>query len=261
MLTLSLIKNSGGAAKYYAKEDGYYLSEVDAKDASFWWGDGASRLNLSGKVEEKDLQKLLAGYLPNGAIIGLQKDGTTNHRPGYDLCFHAPKSVSILALDGEDKRFYNAHLESVKETLKFIERDAAQSKVFKNDTVSFERTKNLTVALVRHTTSRELDLHLHHHALVINATQRSDNEWRALASSKTNNKDHPNGFTERVHSNQIYYGLIYKSALASKVKALGCELEIVGNHGMWEIKGVPQAARDIMSKRRLQIEERIAVNG
>ena len=121
MLTLSLIKNAAGAAQYYAKEDNYYLSEVDAKEASSWWGKGASELGLSGKVEEKRLQQLLEGKLSNGVVIGLQKNGKTNHRPGYDLCFHAPKSVSILALDGEDKRFYNAHLEAVKETLKIIE--------------------------------------------------------------------------------------------------------------------------------------------
>ena len=257
MLTLSLIKNSGGAARYYVKEDNYYLAEADAREASQWWGSGASELGLSGKVEEKELQKFLEGRLPNGITIGLQKDGTIKHRPGYDICFHAPKSVSILTLDGEDKRFYNAHLDSIKETLKIIERDCAQSKVFKDGKVRFGNTKNLTIALVCHTTSRELDLHLHHHALVMNATKRPDGGWRALASSMKKHDGQVNGFFERVHSNQIYYGLIYKAALAKKVKNLGCKIEIVGKHGLWEIMGVPKEARDIMSKRRLQIEERI----
>jgi conjugative transfer relaxase protein TraI len=257
MLTISAIKNTGGAAQYYAKEDNYYLAEADAKESSQWWGKGASELGLGGKIEEKELQRLLEGRLPNGVIVGLQRDGTINHRAGFDLCFHAPKSVSILALDGEDKRFYNAHLDAVCETLKIIQRDAAQSKVFQNGQVRFENTKNLTIALVRHSTSRELDLHLHHHALVMNATKRQDNAWRALGSSMAKNKAQVNGFFERIHNNQIYYGLIYKSALANKVRNLGCELEVVGKHGMWEIKGVPKEARDVMSKRRLQIEERI----
>ena len=141
MITLSLVKNSAGAAKYYAKEDNYYLAEADAKESSLWWGKGAAELGLKGKVEEKELQKLLEGKLPNGFTVGLHKDGTTNHRLGYDLCFHAPKSVSILALDGADKRFYNAHLESVCEALKIIERDCAQSKIVKSGQVSFEKTK------------------------------------------------------------------------------------------------------------------------
>ena len=261
MLTISTIKNSN-AAKYYAKEDSYYLAEVDAKESSLWWGSGAIELGLKGKVEEKELQNLLVGRLPNGITIGLQKDGTINHRPGYDLCFQAPKSVSILALDGEDKRFYSAHFDAVRETLKVIERDCAQAKIFKDGKIRFENGKNLTVALVRHTTSRELDLHLHHHALVMNVTKRSDNVWRALASSKTSKireikSNEINGFFERIYHNQIYYGLIYKTALAKKVRELGCELEIVGKHGLWEIKGVSKEARDIMSKRRTQIEEKL----
>lgn len=256
MLTISTIKNSGGAAQYYSKEDNYYLSEVDAKEASLWLGEGAARLGLSGKVEERDLHDLLQGKLPNGNIISLQKDGTINHRAGYDLCFQAPKSVSILALDGGHKRIYDAHLGAVKETLKIIERDCAQAKIFKDEQISFTNTKNLTIALVAHTTSRKQDLHLHHHALVMNCTQRSDNAWRALASSKMRS-DRVNGFFERIHKNQIYYGLIYKTALANKVVKLGHEIETVGPYGMWEIKGVPKEAREIMSKRRQEIEKRI----
>ncbi|CAL7962062.1 hypothetical protein GAMM_20046 [Gammaproteobacteria bacterium] len=255
MLTISTVKNSAGAARYYTKEDNYYLSEADAKETSQWWGIGADKLGLSGrKVEEKDLQKLMEGRLPNGVTIGLQKDGSIKHRAGYNLCFQAPKSVSILALDGGDKRFYEAHLEAVKEALKAIEEDCAQARIYHGEKVSFENTQNLTIALIRHTASRSLDPHLHHHALVMNATERQDKTWKALASSKTKDKT-INGFLEQVYHNQIYYGLIYRNSLANKVQNLGCEIEIVGKHGMWEIKGVPQEARDAMSKRRKEIEE------
>ncbi|CAL7961574.1 hypothetical protein GAMM_250006 [Gammaproteobacteria bacterium] len=258
MITISPIRNSTGAAIYYAKEDNYYLSEVDAKETSQWFGTGADKLELSGKkIEEKDLQKLMEGKLPNGVIIGLQKDGSIKHRAGYDLGFHAPKSVSILALDGGDKRFYEAHLDAVKETLKAIEEDCAQAKIYKGKKISFENTKNLTVALVRHTASRELDPHLHHHALVMNVTERQDKTWRALASNITKRSDTVNGFSERIYKHQIYYGLIYQLTLANKVVEMGCEIENVGQNGLWEIKGVPKEARDTVSKRRKQIEARM----
>lgn len=55
MITLSLIKNSGAAAKYYAKEDNYYLAEADAKETSLWWGKSAAELDFVGRVGEKDL--------------------------------------------------------------------------------------------------------------------------------------------------------------------------------------------------------------
>ena len=264
MITISTIKNSAGAATYFSKEDNYYLSEVDAKENSIWWGIGANKLKLSNKkVLKEDLQEIMEGRLPNGVTIGSQKngkDGSVKHRPGYNICFNAPKSVSILALDGGDKKFYEAHLEAVKETLKTIEKDCAQSRVHNGEKVSFENTKNLTIALIRHTASRSLDPHLHHHALVMNATEKEDKTWKALSSnkiSKTNKTKNRviNGFSERIYHNQIYYGLIYRSALANKVKDLGCEIEVTGKHGMWEIKGVPKEAREAMSKRRKEIEE------
>ena len=233
MITLSLIKNAGGAAKYYAA-DNYYLAEADAKEASEWLGRGAAELGLKGRVEEQQLQKILEGKVPNGVTVGFQKDGKQIHRPGYDICFHAPKSVSILALEGKDQRFYDAHLSAVKETLALIERDCAQAKVYKDEKISFQSTKNLSIALVKHITSRDLDPQLHHHALIMNTTKKDDGNWRALASSKVNDGE-TNGFFERVHKNQIYYGVIYQAALASKVVEFGCEIETVGPHGLWEI--------------------------
>ena len=258
MITLSLIKNSGAAAKYYTKEDNYYLAEADAKEASLWYGRGAVKLNLQGKVAEQELQQVLQGHLPNGVIVGLRKDGSINHRGGYDLCFHAPKSVSILALEGEDSRLYDAHLAAVKETLALIEADCAQVKVVTDEEVNFEKTQNLTIALVRHIASREQDPHLHHHALVMNATQKADGNWRALASN-TAKTTGTNGFSENVYKNQIYYSMIYKTSLASKVVQLGYQIAMVdgARHGMWEIKGVPKAAIAAMSKRTQQIQERI----
>ena len=256
MFTVSPIRSAEGAAKYFGKEDNYYLSEKDAKEASQWWGEGAKRLNLSGKIEQDSLQSLLEGKLPNGNVIGLQKDGTINHRAGFDLCFSAPKSISILALDGGDDRLYEAHVKAVKDTLKFIEKDCAQAKISQNEVISFENTENLAVALIGHTTSRKQDLQLHTHCLVMNATEREDGKWRALASSKTKS-DVVNGFAERIYNNQIYYGVLYKSFLASTVKDLGYEIETAGKHGLWEIKDVPKEARDIMSKRRKEIEGKI----
>ena len=246
MLTISTIKSSVGAAQYYSKEDNYYLSEVDAKENSTWLGTGAYKLGLSNKkVLKDDLQNIFEGRLSNGVTIRSQKNGSIKHRAGYDICFHAPKSVSILALAGGDKRFLNAHIEAVIETLKIIEEDCAQAKVFKNKKISFENTKNLTIALVRHTASRSLDPHLHHHALVMNATERQDKTWRALASSMKNKASQ--GFFEQIYRNQIYYGLIYRNSLANKVLKLGCEIEIVSKHMMWEIKGVPKEEKRCQS--------------
>ncbi|STK05828.1 conjugal transfer nickase/helicase TraI [Escherichia coli] len=41
------------------------------------------------------------------------QDGSNKHRPGYDLTFSAPKSVSMMAMLGGDKRLIDAHNQAV----------------------------------------------------------------------------------------------------------------------------------------------------
>jgi conjugative relaxase-like TrwC/TraI family protein len=47
------------------------------------------------------------------------------HRPGYDLTFSAPKSVSMLAMLGGDKRLIDAHNRAVTVALRQVESLAA----------------------------------------------------------------------------------------------------------------------------------------
>lgn len=253
MLSVKPITKSTNAAHYFTSEDGYYLSEKEAQALSSWWGRGAEKLGLSGKIDEKQFRECLNGRLPNGDVVGQSKNGLMRHRPGFDICFSAPKSVSIFALAGGDTRFLKAHQTAVTKTLRLIERDCAQARRYTEKGINFENTKNLVVARVEHGTSRELDPQMHTHCVVINATERSDGKWRALASSKVQTTNEIYGFRERVYRHQLYYGMVYQSELAKEIKQLGCEIEITGPNGLWEIKGIPQEVREILSKRRGQI--------
>ncbi|MGR4551004.1 relaxase domain-containing protein [Escherichia coli] len=42
----------------------------------------------------------MEGRLPDGADLSRMQDGSNKHRPGYDLTFSAPKSVSMMAMLG-----------------------------------------------------------------------------------------------------------------------------------------------------------------
>lgn len=53
--------------------------------------------------------ELLKGKLPDGSDLTRIQDGANKHRPGYDLTFSAPKSVSVMAMLGGDKRLIDAH--------------------------------------------------------------------------------------------------------------------------------------------------------
>lgn len=267
MMSVDFLKNATSTAKYFSHEDSYYLSEEGAKESGRWFGVGAKNLGLiDKKVNSQDLENLLSGQLPNGETVGISNSSGHQHRPGIQLVFSAPKSVSILTLVSEDKALSSAlklaHQNAVHYTLSRIERDCAQSrykeKTEKNEKSSFryENTKNIIAAVIDHSLSRENDPQLHSHTLIMNITQRLDGMWRSMASAFNNpNSDEINGFNERVINNKIYYGAVYRSKLAETVKSLGFEVEIVGKHGLWEIKNFPKVLLSLFSKRSDQVLE------
>ena len=76
----------------------------DHKATSARAGKGADEFGLSGKVDPNTFKAILEGKAPDGPQFGLpEKDGIVTHRPGRDATFSAPKSVSLVALLGDDR--------------------------------------------------------------------------------------------------------------------------------------------------------------
>ncbi len=170
------------------------------------------------------------------------------------MTLSAPKSVSILALVGNDERLLKAHQEAVRITFARIEQLAAEARITFNGETTFEKTYNLLAASFTHTTSRELDPNLHTHLPILNMTERSDGLWRALSSRAKNDKEHlDNGFRELIYANQHYLGLVYMSSLAKKVRESGYSIRIVDKYGNFEIVGIPDEVIKATSKRREDI--------
>ena len=105
----------------YYERDGYYATEDPAhREASAWAGKGAEALGLSGPVDPDDFSGILEGTVPDGSGRRLGRrlgDGAIDHRPGRDVTFSAPKSVSIAALIGGDARIVAAHDAAVRKAL------------------------------------------------------------------------------------------------------------------------------------------------
>ena len=256
MLSIKAITNAASAAKYYSAKDNYYLSDSESLDeATGWYGKGATALNLSGQVNPDVFLQLLQGRLPSGQQLGkIGPFGEIEHRPATDITFSAPKSVSLLALVGGDKRLIEAHNLAVRDALDVIESMAAEARVTIGGKTQFEKTNNLVVALFQHTTSRELDPLLHDHGVVMNMTERADGQWRSLSSRSKQDKENPDhGFRELIYRNQHYFGLVYMSSLAKRTCDMGHEIEIKDRFGNFEIKGVPDDYIEDHSKRRQQI--------
>jgi len=231
MMSIGSVKSAGKAADYYTKEDNYYvIGSMDER----WQGKGAEALGLEGKSVDKALfTELLKGKLPDGSDLSRIQDGMNKHRPGYDLTFSAPKSVSVMAMLGGDKRLIEAHNQAVTEAIRQVETLAATRVMVdgKSETVL---TGNLIVAKFNHDTNRNQEPQIHTHAVVINATQNGD-KWQSLGTDTVGKT----GFIENVYANQIAFGKIYRERLKPLVEGLGYETEVVGKHGMWEMKDVP----------------------
>ena len=244
MLTIHTLKSAGDAKKYYEVGD-YYAKDGKANDSSEWFGKGADLLKLKNNVDFEVFQKVLEGKLPDGNVMlgGYDKKGNPKHRPGYDLTFSAPKSLSVLALVGGDERLLQAHDAAVRATLDHIERKVIATRTKKQGKINFEKTKNLTAALFRHTDSRKLDPNIHTHCILANATKFQES-WRTL-------------YGDDFYQSTLELGFRYRNELVQVLRDLGYEITRKGDNGLFEIKGIPDDIVKLYSKRRAEIESKL----
>ena len=250
MHSIASIGSAGGAAGYYGKDDfasaDYYAGE-NAADYSEWGGASAEEAGVSGEVTKSDLGKILNGQLASGEKVADYQ----GRRPGYDLTFSAPKSVSIMALVAGDKRILGedgAHTKAVRATMAWIEKNLAETRKDVDGKKVPVKTDNLIYALVQHDTSRALDPQLHVHALVANLTKGPDGKWQALHADK-------------IWSNNTVIGSVYHAFLRAEMEKLGYQLETRGKHGTFEVVGVPKDVMEVNSQRRAEILKAAATLG
>ena len=235
MLSVANVRTAGGAAKYFAADN--YYTRADADRSGAWFGKGADKLGLSGEVDPRVFEALLKGFLPDGSRLGSDK---REHRPGTDLTFSMPKSWSLLALVGGDKRILEAYTEAVKETLAWAEKNLAETRMEVKGKEKVAQTGNLLVALFSHDTNRNQEPNAHIHAVVANATQGPDGKWRALRNDK-------------LWEHNTLLNAMTMARFRLSVERLGYEIGEIGKHGNFEAAGVPKEVRDAFSSRRAEI--------
>jgi conjugative relaxase-like TrwC/TraI family protein len=244
MLTVAAIQGASQAASYFAR-DNYYTRNAEAP--SVWAGREAAALGLAGPVDPATLEKMLQGKLPDGTELGTIRNGEWQHKPGWDLTFSAPKSVSLMALVAGDTQLLNAHDRAVLATLAYVERTAIYTRVREDGEVTLVQTDNMAAAVFPHDTNREKEPQLHTHAVVMNATRTADGQWRSIES--------------RPLMQQIKaLGQIYRSFLAAEVTRLGYQIA-PDKGGFFEIAGVDRQTIQQLSSRSAAIEDRLADRG
>jgi conjugative relaxase-like TrwC/TraI family protein len=219
-----------------------------------WFGSGAERLGLSGKVGAEAFLRLCENLHPASGdtltprlnTMRLDKAGgnATNRRIFYDFTFSPPKSVSVAALAGADGRILEAHAQAVRSAMREFEAFATtRVRVGKAD--CDRATGNFVAAMFTHETSRALDPHLHTHCVVFNATfDAAENRWKALQNYEL--------LRARKFAENVYY-----HELARNLRGFGYQIRNLAR-GDFQIEGISEAVCERFSKRDAEIDRALA---
>ncbi|MCY4608619.1 MAG: relaxase domain-containing protein, partial [bacterium] len=234
---------------HYFEQDGYYAkNDAEHRKASRWHGKGIEALGLHGPVKPRRFEEVLSGRIPGSTTrLGRLRDGKHEHRPGLDITFSAPKSVSLEALvhaaPKASARIIRAHDEAVTSTLDFIERELLETRGWDPATRKRPRIKGhgLVAATFRHYASRNLDPQLHTHSVVANMTRNAEGDWRSADFI-------------RIERAKLLIGAHYRSELRRRLEALGYSTEqtMVGSVPGFEIAGYDRATLKAFSTRRAE---------
>jgi conjugative relaxase-like TrwC/TraI family protein len=241
MLSISSPLKSSRSQNYYLNlaQQRYYTSEFEA--AGRWFGRGASHLNLTGEVREKELHNLFAGRSCDGKQALVQNAGHEKRTKGWDLTFSAPKSVSTLwalSADHVRQQIELCHQNAVAAALSELEQSAGVAR--RGPAGRSQESAYLVFASFQHGTSRAQDPQLHTHAVAINLTVRQDGTTGSLHS-------------RRLFEQKMRAGEEYRARLAAELRerlGLRVEFEKVGFH----VVGVPKGLCAEFSRRRQQVE-------
>ena len=251
-MMLNVGKLANGRENYYLSTvargaEDYYLGSGEALGR--WLGRGIGGVGLSGEVGAEELRAVLSGLHPS-SLEQLPERMHQRRLPGFDLTFRAPKSVSLLhALGDEDvaAAVTEAHEEAVTASLAYLEREACGTRRGPGG-VDYHPGKGFVAAGFRHRTSRAGDPLLHTHVLVANMTQTADGRWGALDG-------------RRIYTHAKTAGYLYQAHLRwALTRSLGVEWTPV-RRGAAEVEGVPSQVIRAFSKRRAEIEARLAERG
>jgi conjugative relaxase-like TrwC/TraI family protein len=232
------------AGRYYTERlPSYYLNGGEAP--GLWWGRGADRLELYGRLEPEEFLAVMSGVDPvSGERLG-RRFGEDSVR-GYDATFSAPKSVSLLFALGDEAvrdQVVESHERAVDGVLGWVE-DHAHTRMRVHGQLRTVDAEGIVVGLFRQHTSRALDPQLHTHAVIANRVAGPDGRWLAL-DARTIKMD------QRTMS-ALYHALL-RAELTGR---LGVRWQ-PPEHGIAEIADIDAAVLAEFSQRRDVVKRRL----
>ena len=240
MLRMFLSISGGQAKKYFrdalSKAD-YYIQDQEMNGR--FHGEVAKRLELDKTLVKRDIFDLLCDNINPITKAPLTPVTADDRRVGYDINFHAPKSVSIVHALSKDDHILKVFKNCVQATMNDLEKDM-QTRV-RVEGQNFDRdTSEMLWADFVHQTARPVgnnppDMHLHCHNFVFNVTYDKEEDRFKAGQFHDIKRDMP------------YYQAKFLKRLADGLSKLGYKIR--KTEKSFELSMVPQAAIDHFSKR------------
>ncbi len=228
----------------------YYASRGETP--LLWGGKGAEYLGLVGPVDNPSYDAL---YGPGGARHPTTGDRMVNaRRPGMELVIAAHKSVAELGVLSRADDMHAIMDAERDATLAYLD-DLTRERGGRRGVAAVPTpTTGLVFAHARHATTRAGDPGPHDHVLMANVIEMLDAKGGTKAPDTTLWREHLHAAT-----------MVGRVASAAKAVQLGYGIEAdpgpSGKLGHWKIRGIPDQALAVHSKRSAEINEAVAEQG
>jgi Ti-type conjugative transfer relaxase TraA len=246
-MTPSRLGSSGRGPGYYLSltASSYYLDAPEPQ--GIWYGLGAEEFGLKGDVAPDDLIAMCEGYDPRDRTRHVRNAGKDTRYSGDDLCFGAPKSVSVAwALADQEMRdqIEGKALKAVKDALDYVQAACGYARVGAGGQEL--KSVPLTFAIFSHSSSRLGDPHLHFHSLCPNLTlhETSYGKLSVTAIDST-----------LFYDIQKAAGALFRASLAAGMRELGFQVE--QDRWSFRLKGFSDEVCERFSQRRAEIVDGI----
>jgi conjugative relaxase-like TrwC/TraI family protein len=246
-------------AEYTSAQESYYSEGEVVKGK--WFGRQAEAWQLQGEVSSEHFERLCEGQHPLSGdqlvrhvtphkyenAYGEAVE-TSEHRAGWDATFSAPKSVSLAALVGGDKRILDAHDRSVDVALNELER-YVQARMGGNHPA--QTTGRMIAAKFQHDSARPdrntgyAAPQLHTHTIIFNVTETDDGRIKPIQPLE-------------LYRSQRYATEIYRAVLATELQKLGYQIAVDPRTGAPEISGFTKDYLVASSPRREEVQREAA---
>ena len=243
MLTIRAMSDGKGYSARHLERDYYAEGE---RVVGEWFGRGAELVGLSGVVMSEDFeavgrdstqaQKCSFGFAK--VLTASRRTARSWHRDAaYTISrSSAPKSVSVVAILGDDHRLIDAHQTAVRVALQRWRRTPPLN----FDSAALTRTAPLEIwswpCII--TTPAVSWTRNYTHAVAANLSfDGAEGRWKALQASD-------------IYERRAYLTEVYRNALAREVRALGYQIDnrrdSKGRDSGFEIRGVSaRIAREV----------------